>query len=137
MAAAGLRRFDYLGVCRFGIAQTDVFHDAHVKQVIVLRYKRDFFLVIVQRDLPYIDAAIGYTAAAHVPEGRNQLGDGALAGTGRSHQRVDRTFTDRQVYTVQDFFFLIGEMYILQTDGASVRFLFQPVRTNQLPFFQD
>ena len=76
MAAAGFRCFHYFLVGSFRITETDILHNAHIEQIVVLRDIGDHLLVIVQRNLPDIHAAKRDAAAAHVPEGRDQLGDG-------------------------------------------------------------
>ena len=57
-------------------------------------------MIMLRGNMADIHAAHGNTAAAHIPEGCNQLGNGGFAAAGRANQCVDGSLPESEVDTV-------------------------------------
>ena len=68
-----------------------------------------------------IHAAHGDTAAADIPEGCNQLGNGGFTAAGGANQCVDRSLAESEVNAVQHLGIMISKVNIMQLYGAAAR----------------
>ena len=104
-------------------AHADVVLHRAVKEVVVLRYIGNLAVELLQRDLPQIHTAQGDRAARHIPEAGDELGDGALAGAGGTHQSGDRPRPDVQTYIVEHFtvLLLVGKGHMIQPDTQPIQ----------------
>ena len=76
----------HLRICGVRPAHADIFPDAAVKQVIILRYIGNLGGNFRQRYLLQFMAAQGNTAGRNIPIPSDQLRHGRFAGTGRSYK---------------------------------------------------
>ena len=70
-----------------------------------------------------IHAAHGDTAAADIPEGCNQLGNGGFAAAGWANQCVDRSLAESNVNAVQHLGVVVAKVNVTQFHGAALRCL--------------
>ena len=121
IAAAIACRLFHLGVRRIGSAHADIFSHGVVKQEVILRHISNELVVMLCGNAADVRAAHGDAAAAHIPEGGDELGNGGFAAAGGTDQRVDRSFREDQVNAVQHLGVIVAKVNVTQLHGAALR----------------
>ena len=107
----------HLRICGVRPAHADIFPDAAVKQVIILRYIGNLGGNFRQRYLLQFMAAQGNTAGRNIPIPSNQLRHGRFAGTGRSYKGGHGSRLDGKAHIMQHFVFpIIGKGNMVESD---------------------
>ena len=107
----------HLRICGVRPAHADIFPDAAVKQVIILRYIGNLGGNFRQRYLLQFMAAQGNTARRNIPIPSDQLRHGRFAGTGRSYKGGHGSRLDGKAHIMQHFVFpIIGKGNMVESD---------------------
>ena len=113
----------HLSVTGTGFAHADIFPHGLVKQVVVLGDKGHLAVKLGKGDFFQILSSQGDLAFVHIPESADELGDGALAGTGGPHKGGHTACRDGKGYVVEDLLVVVvteGNVLHLNIHGVQL-----------------